>query len=91
MPSLFRLRELAEREKKKEDDFLNRKCRVNREGSRTDGERIKDFNRLYQRLEIFNRNIKKIEAVDEKVSSAKIDITSVFRSYLTSEINKIQI
>ena len=90
-PSLFRLRELAEREKKKEDDFLNKKCRVGRVDSRTDGERIKDFNSLYQRLEIFNRNIRKIEAIDEKVNSAKIDITSVFRGYLTSEINKIQI
>ena len=90
-PSLSNLRELAEREKKKEDEFLNKKCKVVRAGARTDGERIKDFNSLYQRLEIFNRNIKKIEAVDDKTKSAKIDITSVFRGYLTTEINKIQI
>ena len=90
-PSLNNLLALAEREKRKEDQFLNQKCKTGRKDARTDGERIKDFNKLYQRIEIFNRNIRKIEEIDENSKSAKIDITSVFRGYLDSEIKKIQI
>lgn len=90
-PSLDRLYELAVREQKKEDNFLNNKCKVTRVSARTDGERLKDFNRLYQRIEIFNRNIKKIEAVDNSTTSAKIDITSVFRYYLEDMLKKLSI
>lgn len=90
-PSLDELYRLAKREKKKEDEFLNKKCKIARSSARTDGERIKDFNRLYQRIEIFERNIKKIESVNKDTKSLKIDITSVFRYYLAEEIEELSL
>ena len=90
-PSLQALLELAYREQAKEDAFLNTKCKIGSAGARTDGQRIKDFNSLYQRMEIFERNIRKIESINEDTKSQRIDITSSFRDYLSTEIEHLSL
>ena len=82
LPSLDELLRLAQVEQKKEDEFLSKKFGVSNGDAKSDGQRIREFNTLYQKKEIFERNIKKIEEANEREKSSKIDITSVFKYYL---------
>ena len=42
-------------------------------------------------MEIFERNIRKIESINEDTKSQRIDITSSFRDYLSTEIEHLSL
>ena len=85
---LSNLQSLMQREEAKEDQFLNEHFGVSSTSPRQDAERIQAFSKLYQMESVFARNIEKIKAVAEGSKQGKIDITSVFRSYLEQEFNE---
>ena len=85
-PQLNDLLNLAEREQKKEDEMLDKVFGVSTGTPREDGARIKAFNKLYQHMPIFERNLKKIKEVGLGSNQGRIDITASFRGYLETEI-----
>lgn len=87
-PSLQDLYNLAVREQKKEDELLNKKLKLPDGTSREDGQRIKQFNQIYSYIDIFNRNITKIEQSLEAENSSRIDITQNFTSYLDKPLRQ---
>ena len=56
-PQLNDLYELAVREQKKEDDMLDKVFPKTNASPREDGARIQAFNKLYQHMPIFKRNL----------------------------------
>lgn len=85
-PQLNDLLSLAEREQKKEDEMLDKVFGSSNGTPRDDGARIQAFNKLYQHMPVFRRNLEKIKAVAEGSNQGRIDITASFSGYLQTEI-----
>ena len=89
-PDLDSLLALAIREQKKEDELLREVFNEYGDGARTDGERIRAFNKLYQMKEVFSRNLTKIEQLHAGLTKqGRIDITANFRTYLNDAIKAL--
>lgn len=84
-PSLEDLLRLAQRERKKEDELLDFLFDVYSSEPREDARRIMTFNTIYQKKAIFERNLTKIKNIAAGGKQGKVDVTSVFRSYLDRE------
>jgi hypothetical protein len=82
-PQLNELKELAERERQKEEALLAEFQFKGRLSSDEASSVLRGFNALYQNKKILARNLKKIEAVaDGKTSQGRIDISASFTTYL---------
>lgn len=88
-PQMANLKALAEREKDKEDRLLDLFFDEARAGSspRSVAERLQAFNKIYQNKKIFERNLQKIKDFEAGITkSGKIDVSSVFKEYLETEL-----
>ena len=83
-PSLDSLYKLAQHEQQKEDEILNKIFGSNNGGAREDGQRIREFNKLYSYMPIFERNLEKIKTMVELGKGGRVDITASFSGYLES-------
>ena len=83
-PSLDSLYKLAQHEQQKEDEILNKIFGLNNGGAREDGQRIREFNKLYSYMPIFERNLEKIKTMVELGKGGRVDITASFSGYLES-------
>lgn len=88
-PQLNDLKELAERERQKEEALLAEFQFKGRLSSDEASSVLRGFNALYQNKKILARNLKKIEAVaDGKTSQGRIDISASFTTYLDQAIKE---
>lgn len=83
-PSLKKLEQLYKRERQKEEDLIKTLTKdvPNYNMPKEVGEYITTINQLFGIEKVFERNIKRIQAISQGSRVGKIDITSLFDTYL---------
>ena len=90
-PQVGALQQLAIRERDKEDRLLDLFFNESSTGDpRKTADRIRAFNKIYQKKSIFERNLQKVKQFTSGESKqGKIDISTLFNRYLEDELKKI--